>query len=324
MKTRLSTIGARVRAALLEDWGPKSLALIVAIGLWAWVQSGLIVDEKIRAEVRYVWPEDLVRLEDPPPVINLTVQGPQALVRHLQNERLLMNVDLAEAGEGAVTVDYTSIHVQGLPEGVEVMHHSPPSVDVNFERPMSRRVPVRIALTGDPPNGYKAGSAKATPSVVEITGPRSLVRALSDAPTEPIDLSEMKMPRTLSVPLNLPSRSLSATEHPSVQITINVEAIQGEKTLPEVTVEVNGRGYVVTPPSLKVLLTGPVAELDRLKLSEVRAIAHLPDPAPASGRVNISGLGADPSQIEIKLPGSSSIVVKRVEPSAVTAERAPK
>ena len=323
MKTRISTIGEHTRAALLEDWGPKSLSLLVAIGLWVWVQSGLIVDEKIRAEVRYVWPADLVRLEDPPPVINLTVQGPQALVRRLQRERLVMNVDLAEAGEGAVNVDYTSIQVQGLPEGVEVMHHSPPSVDVNFERPMTRRVPVRIALAGDLAAGYKAGSAKANPSVVEITGPRSLVRALSDAPTEPIDLSELKAPRTLTVPLNLPSRSLSAAEHSSVQISINVEAIQGEKVLSEAIVEVSGRGYLVTPPTLKLTLTGPVAELERLKPSDVRVIAHLPDPAPASGRINIGGQGTDPRKIEVKLPASTNVVVKRIEPATVTVERAP-
>lgn len=323
MKSRVAIVREHLHAALLEDWGPKSLSLLVALALWAWVQSGLIVDEKVKAEVRYIWPEGLVRLEEPPPTINLLVQGPQALVRRLQSEQPVMNVDLAEASEGPITVDFTSIQVLGLPEGVKVTHHSPPSSEVKLERPMTRRVPVRVALTGEVPNGYKLGTSRASPSVVEVTGPRSLVRALTDVPTDPIDLSEMKASRTLAVPLNLSSRTLSASEHSTVQVAINVDPIQGERPMPELVVEVDSRGYLVSPATVTVLLSGPVAELDRLSPDDVRVLAHLPDPAPA-GRVTLGTQGKGPGKIEIRLPENSSVQVKRVEPATVTVEHAPR
>ena len=106
-------------------------------------------------------------------------------------------------------------------------------------------------------------------------------------------------------------------------VSLTVEAIQGERPVPERIVEVDTRGYLVSPATVTVILTGPVAELDRLSPDDVRVVAHLPDPLP-TGRATLGTQGAAPGKIEIQVPPGRGIQVKRVEPATITVEHAPR
>lgn len=322
MNTRLSRVLELLRSALLEDWAAKLLSLLVAAAVWTWVQSGLLVDVRLRADVQYVWPEGLVRYEEVPTTIALTVQGPQAQVRRLERQRPVIHVDLAESTEGTTTVDFGAQPIKGIPEGIRVVHYSPPSIEIRLERRMSRRVPVRVALAGEPPTGYKLLSAKAAPTTVELSGPRSLVRALTDLPTEPVDLSELKESRALSVPLNLSSRALSVDGSASVQVSVNIEAVVADRHFPEARVELDRRGWRTAASTAHVVLSGPVAELDRLDPAAVRVRLKVPEPEPAA-RAKVAGLGEGPGKIEVVLPEGAGLTVKRVEPDSFTLEREP-
>lgn len=322
MRKRVEAIVAFLSGSLAEDWATKLLALAVAVAVWAWVQSGLTVDQRLRADVSYIWPDGLARHEEVPSSVALTVQGPQAQVRRLERERPVITVDLSDAPEGTSTVDYGALPIQGVPEAVRVVHVSPPSIDVRLERRSTRRLPVRVVLAGEIGSAWKLVANKATPSTVEISGPRSLVRALTDVPTEPIDITELKESRAVEVPLNLSHRALSVEGSPSVQVALAVEPVIAERHFPEASVTANGRGWQATPPTVHVVLSGPVHELDRLDAGRIRVVAHLPDPEPAA-RARVSGQGKDPGRLEVELPQSSSVKVKRIDPDAVVLEREP-
>jgi YbbR domain-containing protein len=322
MNTRLSHARDRLRSALLEDWGVKLPSLLVAIALWAWVQSGLIVDVRLKADVQVLWPEGLVRYEDLPSTVALTVEGPQAQARRLERERPVIVADLADAPEGMTTVDFGALPIKGIPEGIRVVYVSPPSAEVKLESRYSRRVPVRVAVAGEVPSGYRLLSTKAAPAMTEITGPRSLVRSLSDVPTEPIDLSDMRESRSMDMALALSSRALTVVGSSKVSVSVNVEAIQGERHFTEVPVSVDRKGWKATIDTDHLVLTGPVAELDKLDATKIKLIAHLPDPEP-NGRVRLSALGADPGQLELTLPPKAGLKVKRMDPATIQVEREP-
>lgn len=322
MRARLTRVLEILRDAVLEEWSVKLLSLLIAVGLWAWVQSGLLVDVRLKSDVLYVWPEGLARYEDVPSSISLTVQGPQAQVRRLERERPRITVDLTGAAEGPNTVDFGAAPIEGLPEGVHVVHVSPPSVDVRFERRYSRRVPVRVAVAGEVPAGYRLVSAKADPTAVDVSGPRSLVRSLADIPTEAIDLAELRETRTVNVPLSPSSRALTLGSSATVGVTVTLDAIIAERHFQEVNVVVDRAGWSASEEKLHVVLSGPVAELDRLDASKLKVRAHLPDPEPA-GRVKLSAVGKRPGELEVVLPEDSNIKVKRLDPDSLQLERAP-
>jgi len=322
MNSRLASAREWLRSALLEDWSVKLPSLLVAVALWAWVQSGLIVDVRLKADVQVLWPDGLVHYEDLPSTVALTVQGPQAQTRRLERERPVIVADLADAPEGTTTVDFGALPIKGIPEGIRVVYISPPSAEVKLESRSSRRLPVRVAIAGELPSGYRLLSTRATPATTEISGPRSLVRSLSDVPTEPIDLSDLRESRNLDMALSLSSRALTVVGSSKVSVAVNVEAIQGERHFTEVPVSVDGRGWRATIDTDHVVLVGPVAELDKLDAAQIKLIAHLPDPEPA-GRVKLSALGPDPGQLELTLPPKSGIKVKRMDPATVQLEREP-
>ena len=191
-----------------------------------------------------------------------------------------------------------------------------------MERRYTRKVPIRVALAGDPPAGYKILGSKATPSIVDVTGPRTLVRGLADVPTEPIDLSELRESRTLNVPLSLSSRALSVGANTTVQVAMNVEALLADRHFPEAPVSVDRRGWRANAGSVHVTLSGPVAELDRMDASKVRVVVHLPEPEPAS-KARITELGSKPGQIEVVLPEGTGIKIKRLDPDTIQLEREP-
>ncbi len=322
MKVRVQKVLEFLATAVLEDWAVKLLSLLIAVGLWAYVQSGLLVDVRLKAEVQYIWPESLARYEDVPSSVQLTVQGPQAQVRRLERERPVVTVDLTGAAEGSNTVDFGAAPIKGIPEGVHLAHISPPSVDVRFERRASRRVPVRVALAGEIASGYRLISAKATPSAVEVSGPRSLIRALPDLPTEPIDLSELKESQTVSAPLSPSSRALVLESGSAVQVALSVEAVLAERHFEQVPVTVDKEGWRAGAGTMHVVLSGPVAELDRLNASRLSVTLHVPEPEPP-GKARLSALGEGPGAIEVRLPEGSAIKVKRLDPESVPIERAP-
>ncbi len=311
-----------VRDAILEDWMVKLLSLLIATSLWAWVQGNLEVEKRLRADVQYLWPAELARYEDGPSSIAIVVRGPQAQVRRVERERPTITVDLSDAPEGKTTVEFAAAPIKGIPEGLHVTQLAPATFEMRFERSFSRKVPVRVALAGEVPGGYRLLSAKASPSTVEVSGPRTMVRGLADIPTEPLDVSELRASRTVSVPLSPASSALDLEGTTTVQVSLSLEAVTAERHFEQVPVRVDDRGWRSAVDRVHVVLTGPVAELDRLDASKLEIVARVPDPAPTS-KARLSALGAGPGALELTLPEDSTLKIKRLEPDSVSLERVP-
>ena len=146
---RFSNLRGQLGRAFSHNLMFKTLGFIFAVFIWAWVQTEQVVDTRSRAGVVYVWPDELVRVQDVPKTLVVTLRGPQGLVRNLEPGHLIYKVDLSDAELGQTSVDFSAKILSGLPDGVSVVQISPPAVDVDLDRRLEREVRVKEMVIGD-------------------------------------------------------------------------------------------------------------------------------------------------------------------------------
>lgn len=302
----------------------KVLSLVFAVSIWAWVQTEQVVDKRYRARVFWTWPDELVRVQEVPKTLVVTLQGPQGLVQTVQRRKLRYDVDLSDAELGTASVDFSARSITGVPEGVSVVQVSPPALDIELDRRLNREVRVQPIVIGDVASGWRLDAVKIEPERALISGPQSLVRALSEVSTDVIDLDGLTETATFEVALAVKERTVSVVGGDTVQVTVEVSPIVVEKTYNDVPIMSRADGWRAVPSNAVVTLTGIAADMRQLSPEQVSVQVHLPDVVPVGRPLEVS---FDPSAphtgLEVVHQGPQSVKVTSVEPGTVQLERSP-
>ena len=175
----------RLRDIATERLGLKAIALLLALLLWLVVSARQPTESLVRVRVSPVLDStlvlvagtsevralvagraaDLVKLSTDPPVVRRSIGGdaPDTLV-----------LDLSAA----------DVHIPpGLADQVRVLDVQPRSITLRFETRASRRVPIvndgRVTVRTDSSVSVR-GDLVFEPTAVRVTGPRRMVRRLSE------------------------------------------------------------------------------------------------------------------------------------------------
>ncbi len=323
-REKLPQIKGRFARMVSHNLMFKSLSLVFAVFLWAWVQTEQVVDKRSRARVDYIWPEGLVRVQEVPKTLVVTLRGPQGLVRNLEPSHLRYQVDLTEAELGDVSVDFSARILAGLPDGVTVVQVSPPAVDIDLDRNLIREVRIKEMVIGDVAAGWKKGKVTVTPSTIQISGPQSLVRQISELATDVVDVNGLKETTRFDVALALKERTISTVDAQSVAVTVEVSPIIVKKTFNGVPIMARGSGWRAKPTAATVTLEGNAGDMRELSPEQVSVQVHLPDPVPPSRSLEVKfNRKAPHSGLEVVHQGPDSVEVVNVLPSTVLLERNP-
>jgi len=96
-------------------------------------------------------------------------------------------LDMSGVQPGQRTFPIGSINVN-LSRGVHLVRAIPSEERVTFERHVTRSVPVRARFVGEGVHGYIV-SSQVEPKELTIAGPASRVEAVTEAVTDPVDVS---------------------------------------------------------------------------------------------------------------------------------------
>ncbi len=318
-RNRSESLQVRARQRLgrmvTNNIGFKVLALGFAVGAWAWVQSEQVIEKRTRARVRYIWPETLTRVEEVNKTLVLTVRGPQGRVRNLPGS-LEVEVDLHEAEEGTIGVDFTERHVEGLPPGIEVVQISPPAIDVKLDKKMTRSVRVKPVHIGEPDVRVNLVSVEVEPTIVEIVGPQSLVRGISEVTTDIIDISGVLEDRVVEAPLALSARTVRPLLSEPVKVTIDVEDKVTERTFGEVVIA-TPIGWSAEPAVVKVVLVGPAQEVSALRPTVAARLPEVVDPGGGPMGLTWPLNRTEAGGLDVEHGGGADVSVSSVEPRSV-------
>jgi YbbR domain-containing protein len=290
--------------------GLKFVALALASLLWLTVAGEHVVERVLRVPVEFRnLPEHLEVVGDPPDSVEVRLRGSSALLSRLQPGDVVARVDLEQARPGSRLFPIRHEEVRS-PYGVQVAQVLPGTLGIELEKTASRMVPVVAQLDGEPAPGFVIGARTAEPATVEIAGPESRVRKLSNATTEPVSVAGARANVRDVVAVGLIDGSLRLTKPQNVTVIVDVLPAPVERDLRGVLVRARNLGSglaapEVHPGSVTLSIRGRRDALVSVRTDSIDAF------------VDLAGLGAGRYNLRVQVDPSQHFGVKEITPSAV-------
>jgi YbbR domain-containing protein len=168
-------------------------------------------------------------------------------------------------------------------------------------------VPIIPELVGEPAYGKRVDNVSVVPAAVTVSGENPAVRQLQAISTEPLDISGQDVELVAEVPLAFPEEVTSPGEELVTVLVTFTEAL-GSRSY-EVGTALTGAQpdltYRVEEPSVSVVVSGPVVQLDELEADEL--IVEIP----------VEGLEVGDNEVMpiVQTPRGTSVV--RLTPATV-------
>jgi len=190
---------------------------------------------------------------------------------------------------------------------VQIVQVSPSSVALSFEPSKTRTVRVTPKIEGQPDPNFVIGSRKVTPSTVEVIGPETSVNRVTEAVTEPVNISGAKAPVTETVTVGFVDPALRLTSPRQATVTVQIFSGPEARTLRARPIHVRN-----VLPGLTALATPAVADVTL----RGKGLTHL-NVETVGAFVDVSGLGVGEYLLDVRFDEAPEAGVTQIEPSTV-------
>jgi YbbR domain-containing protein len=291
-------------------FGLKVLSLALALLLWMVVSGEETVERGLRVplELQQV-PAGLELTGDIPTTVDVRVRGASGTLSRVSAGDVIAFLDLRTAREGTRLFPLTPDQMR-VPFGVEVVQVMPSAIAMAFERSASRQVPIVPAVDGRPAPGFVIGAKTADPKTVEVVGPDSVVKGVSEVLTEPVSVAGARQHVTQNVILGLLDPSLRLKNVRSAVVTVQIVPAPLERVLHTRPVHLRGLGpnleAQAVPATVAVALRGGRESLNRMDADDVMLY------------VDLTGLGVgEYSGLNVHADYPPDIGVAHIDPASV-------
>jgi YbbR domain-containing protein len=287
----------------------KVVSLALAILFWMMVSAQRSLVERglrIPLELQNL-PENLEMVDPPQEAVDVRVRGDADALGRLVPGDLVASIDLSSAQPGRRLFHLSPDRVK-VPFAVEVTQVTPSAVAIRFEPSATRVVPVQPSVEGEPATGFIAGDAVSEPRMVEVIGPESALRHVTDAITEPVWVGGAKTRIRSTVPVGVAEQGVRLKTVRSVAVTVDIIQAPNERQLKVPVLLRNlqaGLTALVSPPIVSVRARGAKANIDKLKDNSIVAF------------VDLDGIGEGDYGLPVRLEPRSGIGVDQLDPTIV-------
>ena len=220
-----------MRGLLLQNIGWKLLSAAIAVILWFVVvgEPRYVASVSAPLNFRNV-PEDLEVSLDRPDSVTLEVRGPSGSLDPSDLADAAVLLDLASVDKpGQRTFTFSQANVV-LPTSLRFVRAVPSQVRLQFERKLSREVPVQVRFSGPPPAGFGIKEQYVLPASLLVTGPASRVNKVESAETDPIDLAGVTGRREFLVNVFVNDPQVRFESASEVAVSVVTEKLQPVET----------------------------------------------------------------------------------------------
>jgi YbbR domain-containing protein len=290
--------------------GLKTLAILLAALLWLTVSGEHVVERSLRIplEFRNI-PETLEIVGNAPDTVDVRLRGSSIVLSRLQPGEIVAVLDLSTGRAGSRLFHIRNDEVRA-PFGIEVAQVVPSTVSLELEKSARRVVPVVPAIEGEPAPGYVVGRFAADPATVEIVGPDSRVRQISEATTEPVSVKDAKTRVRDGVTIGVLDSSVRLAQPQNANVTVEIWPAPVEKKLADVPVRWrnlgNGLRAQLSPQLVHVTVRGSKESLGDVRGDSVQAF------------VDLAGLGSGRYNLRVQADPSESFGVVAIDPAVVS------
>ncbi len=187
----ISSGWSSAREYVTNNFSLKLFALCFSLGLFAYFHGqGDNHQRTVRFDVIARLPPDSAKwalLTALPSAIGVTLKGPIGTIDRLSQNSAPLELDLRSGNRKQVTFNE---RLFSLPPDVTVLLIDPPSIDLEWQAVVEREIPLEVAMTGQPQEGFVVkGEPVVSPGKLVATGPSSIVQVLQFASLEPFNLT---------------------------------------------------------------------------------------------------------------------------------------
>jgi hypothetical protein len=171
-------------------------------------------------------------------------------------------------------------------------------------------------VIGRPAAGYEIAGTATEPPEVRIAGPRSRVREIESAFTEPVSVEGRTASVSELVGVGLEDPLLRLEGGSRVRVTAEIREPRETRSFDGLGVEARGQKLRTTPGRVRVTVTGPASQVRALAASDLRAYVTIPSGAAparlpvaveiASGRPGVSLVETEPREVAVRPSGPGS------------------
>jgi YbbR domain-containing protein len=289
--------------------GLKLLSVAIAVLLWMAIAGEETVERGLRVPLELQqFPAGLELLGDVPTTADVRVRGAAGTLSRVALGDIVAVLDLRSAKAGERLFHLTPDQVR-VPFGVEVVQVSPATVAVAFEQTASRNIPIKPAIEGKPAAGYTVGKATADPPTVDVVGPESAVRRVTEALTEPVSVAGAMRPVQETVTVGTLESTVRVKTQGTTKVTVQIVPAPLEQTVRDRPVHLRNLPANLTatvmPSKVDVTLRGSREALSRIQPDEATAF------------VDVTDLGAGKYMLPVNADSSRDAGVARIDPPAV-------
>jgi YbbR domain-containing protein len=292
-----------------RNLGLKVLAIALASLLWLTVAGQHIVERSLRVplEFRNI-PKPLEIVGNTPDTIDVRVRGSSAVLTRLQPGEIVAVLDVSGARTGSRLFQVRADEVRA-PFGVEVTQVVPSTLALELERSARRRVPINASVDGQPAPGFVIGTKTVEPSSVEVVGPESRVRQITEATTEPVSIKGARARIRDTVNVGVIDSAVHLALPLTAQVTIDIWPAPVERRVADVPIRWRnlpaGLSAQLSPNLTNVTVRGTKELVDGLRPDGILAY------------VDLAGLGAGRYNLRIQVDQTERFGVDAINPALV-------
>jgi YbbR domain-containing protein len=212
-----------LRQHVFHNFWLKLLSLVIAVVLWLAVVRDPLAEVMLKVPIQFEHvPQNLDFTSEHVAQAEIRVRGPERTVRTLAQEDVHAFLDLANATPGEHTYDL-SVSAVRVPRGVEVVQVMPAQLRINFDRDITRSIPVRPRVIGTFAAGVQLAGAVADPAQVPVSGPEKRINQIEAVLTDPVDATGVVGRATFATNVYVPDPLVHLAYSGPIHVTVITE-----------------------------------------------------------------------------------------------------
>lgn len=295
-----------MRPRIFRNFGIKVLSIGLAALLWGVVAGQHEAERSLRVPLEYRnIPPELELLGEPASLVDVRVRGSSGALGELRGADLVAVLDLRTARPGRRLFHLLPGDI-AVPAGVKVLQATPSTLSLTFEASSTRTVPVVPDIDGEPAPGFIVGRVTAVPPTVDVIGPISAVQQITEATTEPVDVTGATSSVRDTVTIGLPDTIARLRNPQSGTVTIEILPAPVERVL-KAPVGIRGlaagRRATIQPTQVTVTVRGAGPAVSSLTPAGLELYADL------------SGLVPGRYSLPVRFQSTPDVRITGVEPA---------
>lgn len=298
----------------------KILAVLLSIVIWGWIQLNEEESDVKMVAIDYLAPENLIQSEELPKSISVELVGAKGRIRQIKNKQLNMTLDLRDVHLGQNQRPLQASSLTNLPDGINVARFSPPILELQFDNPSIREIPIRANILGSPNDKFKISSIQIDPKSIPVRGPERYLSELEYISTKAINIGDIEQSKTFASQISLQSSILSINQANIVDVTVELKERNTVSVLENLQVVSNHFDWEVKPSTISILVESEedVSMHEQLLIN----VDSLLEGLSKTERIDTESitLNFNDHQDLFSLPTEAQYTIKNLDPNTLTIQ----